>query len=461
MTGLVISKAELDRLRAESGLKSSPVDVKTQLSDSTLHQQSKQRSLLFKNTTAITNEQQLGERQKRLAKAEELQKRIDELEEEKREEERNLTLADAGHKLFKCNDQIRRFASAMMLSDVMAERDQQIRIKRELDALSRIRDDKYHELLKHNVYKMEERERALRELESQKREDLKQSQLEQLRAQQQRWLLERRMKHEEGARVRQMDIEMLKEEDDLAMARKNNEKAANKETKLAQKYLREVTAKMAQRERLEDEAIQQLASKKDEMNELRKQRMQDIHNQKQRVREKLIEEQAARLAAVQKTEDELCEKQARDFLENETKAEEQRIIRARKCRDDLNECRRVQIAEKSERKQQERAVDDEAAQKTTALLKIMDSIQLEEADRRSQAQKSLQRAILLQIARKEHARRTESEKWHQSVSKGREDTLDYKQEILEYMKRYLDEYKADGRNIVPLLKSMSDLYQDN
>jgi len=60
----------------------------------------------------------------------------------------------------KDTDRMRSFNSSMMLSDVLAERDNQIRIKEELDRLERIRDTKYDELVKHNYQQLTRREEA-------------------------------------------------------------------------------------------------------------------------------------------------------------------------------------------------------------------------------------------------------------------------------------------------------------
>ena len=457
MVGITISKTELERLRTEARLLAEDTAAQSIcISDYELHERSKTRSKSW-HATRGDRQQHLLERERRLQLQEENQRRIDQEEEERKARKHADLILDANQKMQKNSDHIRRFSAAMMLSDVLAERDQQIRVKQELDQIRRIRDIKYDELIKHNVHRMEQRERESREIEAQKRLAVKQMQLEQLKELESKWKQDRKLKKHEGLMIREMDAIMLKEEEERARIRRNNEIEAHRETMLAQQYLKEVKRSELEREKLEDAAIQRLAKQKEEIDELRKRRLEEIHNQKQIVREKLIEAQAARNAEMQAKEKDVSQRHAENLATNQTQIEAKRAERERLWKEDLDKCRKIQVKEKEKRNKAEVEEQKLAAKLTELALEQIDVQQAEDESRRRNAQKLLQSELLEQIEQHRMEKAHLQASIHECKSRGATESRNYKEEIREYMNRYLKEYTAEGRNVIPLQKMISQL----
>ena len=454
MVEFVISKAEVDRI--SSSVKSPishgmGIDV---TKDCALHQTSMQRVASWGNTLQSNHEAHLQERTRRLVDQEIAQQKADLEEQVHQLEARNELIKSANAKILNGSDRMRSFSKAMMLSDVLAEREHQIQIKQKLHELERVRDVKYEEMMKHNYRNLVDRERQRREEEHHKRKLAHEVQVEQLEEQKARFLNERRQLSLEGERIRENDRRVEAEMKEQRQMRRQQEIEAHKETLSGQKYLKELKEKLAKEMCLEDRALTEMTRKKEEMDEKRQSRMTEIFQQKQKIRNQMIETQAAKLTAMSDADEQRVSQQVRDLEEAQDMEIAERARRQMQWKNELSEHRKKQAAEKRERETQrmeEERIAARIAQQVALELKLDEQKELQN---RKAAAKEHQRELLTQISLKQRSVDDESKRERDHRLQAGQICSSESTEIEKNMDRIIEAYATEGRNVIPLLKAL-------
>ncbi len=156
----VISQSELERIRHTSGLTQTHIPAMTTYKSMSVARVSKWANTIHAARKLVTQQ-----REERLLKEENERRKQDFIEARVQFEERHAIIERANNIVKSDNERTRLLTSALMLSDVLAERDNQMRIKSHIEELESIRNVKYDQLVKHNFAEMKRRE-AKEEYES-------------------------------------------------------------------------------------------------------------------------------------------------------------------------------------------------------------------------------------------------------------------------------------------------------
>ncbi|KAF4697806.1 hypothetical protein FOZ62_016724, partial [Perkinsus olseni] len=157
--GGIVSASELDRIRKLAiGQTDSDHAIAAKHEKAlAMHEKSKARAAGWSNTLEGSRKKKEDDRRERIEREERERQKIDVQEARFQLEERRKAIERANKILKKQTDRIKSFHSAMMYSDVLAEREAQVRLKEDLAKLEHLRDQRFEDVAKFNYQRMLER----------------------------------------------------------------------------------------------------------------------------------------------------------------------------------------------------------------------------------------------------------------------------------------------------------------
>lgn len=455
MTGLFITNSEFSRVKASIQPKIAESDAR----DTLLKNRSIRRVSSWANTVEAERLKHQHEKEERIAAEEAHQRQLDIDEANLQLQKRRLAIQRANQLLIAENDRMKTMNSAMMLSDVLGERDNQIRIKEQLEKLEHIRNLKFDELVKHNVSRIQDREDS----ESKQREEKKRMvaiiQKEQLEEAKQKYLTERAAERRDGELIKHRNEAFLAAE----VERKNREREvalhAQKETIRAQTYLNEIKARELERVQKEDVLIQQYAKAKDDMIAKRKARELEIFRQKQLIRQRLIDQQASALQLLTRNEDERIAQQCRDADAEQERLMEERKKKTRQWKLEIDESRRLQIERKQTEEANRVAQERQASQFCRLLFQKLEQDEQAEAAERRDAARRLAHDLQLQTQIREKKAKQEKTAEIEVAQRARRGILADSNEFQSYAESIIREYAESGKDVIPLIHALKNFHK--
>merc|ERR1712217_854436 len=195
---------------------------------------------------------------------------------------------------------------------------------------------------------------------------------------------------------------------------------------------------------------------KEKMLRLRKQKEEEVFQQKQAARNKMIEDQAARLSELQNNEDERVESQvkAKEASDEKKRLEKEELMS--RWNEDINKSRAAQIQRKAQQRTKDKAEDVETAKFLGEWCKVLDKQEQEELEMKNAANRKLaqEHKKMVEIQR----RRTEDDKTGDAgvaihAKKALEsDTLEFH----TYAEKCIIGYSEEGKNVIPLIKELRE-----
>ncbi|KAF4697153.1 hypothetical protein FOZ60_011825 [Perkinsus olseni] len=458
MSGGIVSASELDRIRKLAiGQTDSDQAIAAKHEKAlAMHEKSKVRAANWSNTLEGSRKKKEDDRRERIEREERERQKIDVQEARFQLEERRKAIERANKILKEQTDRIKSFHSAMMYSDVLAEREAQVRLKEELAKLEHLRDQRFEDVAKFNYQRMLERElKEKSEYESKAQETAKVQQA-QLAEWKEARLAEIRDEMMEGEILRKKAAEDLQAERRAEEARRNVAIQALVETQKANAYLKEIKAHEAERVSKEERKIEEYAAEKGRQFELRKKREEEIFNKKQEMRMKMIEEQAARLAANQSNEEKRIERQV---LEKEMADEAARVKKEEKMRkwmNDLEKSRNSQMEKRRKAKEAEQEMGRRMAAYSEEMFKKLNEDEREDQASRRRAAQYIAIEQKRQVAEKKRRARKESEIEATVVDRAKTVTQAEALAFHSYAQERIQEYADEGKNVIPLIKELRD-----
>lgn len=349
------------------------------------------------------------------------------------------------------SERMRVFNSAMMLSDVLAERDNQIKIKEELDRLNRIRELKYDEMGKHNHERMLQREEAEHKERLHKKLEVARVQREQLSDAVEKRRAEIESNKREGFLMR-MEYQKQLQDDALdATASKDREIRAMRECQKAQEYLKELKVREKNAASRLDQKIQEHAQKQDEIQLKRKQREKFVFEQKQKIRQDMIDRQATRLAEMRDQADERIQQQCKDAVQAQDRIEFERKEYFNERLRDVQDDRRKAI----QRKEQHVIAEISREKEATEYMKLLQA-KFEEEDTsvnmtRQRVENQTREYLLSQIREKQAKHDSEAARVSKTRETGAKIEKAQYDEFQDYAEAVIRDYAECGRNVMPMI----------
>uniref|UniRef100_A0A8C1PC57 Trichohyalin-plectin-homology domain-containing protein n=1 Tax=Cyprinus carpio TaxID=7962 RepID=A0A8C1PC57_CYPCA len=452
---VVLSKSEWQRLQdSVNGINqhNSSVTAAAQQREA-LRMRSKELVKHWSNTIAGQRQKKLEAKKIREAIEEEERKQIDIEEEKYQAQIRKEAIEKAKTQQYYQTDRVKGFHSALLLAEVLKEREAQIELKcMKQNASKDIDRDILAELACREEQELQqERQKAIQR---------KQDQLataESMKQQMKDHELKKEQKRQEVKRAAG-EIERLRDlhlwEQSMIERKKHEEKRSV--MKAHQDYLtnRELMkATEAQRQEEEEEKRKQFAKHKEKVMKMRKQKQEEIFSELQRHRETIIQKLAVQKQQQISNEEEII---AKAVAEHEAKQAREQREKEEKHAAMLNS---ITAHRESMRKEQERKVEEEK-QKALKMLnakKEADKIFMKKQELKAQKAreegKTLQDIYIQEMAEK-HARHHQTKKEEKDLAE-RNTALIVEEgnQFQKYAKQVFQTAGKAGRNTFPLMKA--------
>uniref|UniRef100_A0A8C1TSD0 Coiled-coil domain containing 173 n=1 Tax=Cyprinus carpio TaxID=7962 RepID=A0A8C1TSD0_CYPCA len=418
-----------------------------------LHMRSKELVKHWSNTIAGQRQKKLEAKKFREAIEEEERKQID-LEEAKYQAQiRKEAIEKAKTQQYYQTDRVKGFHSALLLTEVLKEREAQIELKR-------MKQNASKDIDRDVVAEMAYREEQALQQERQKAIQRKQDQLATAESLKQQ-IKDHEMKKEQERQEVKHEAEEIERLRDLHLweqSMKEHKKQEEKGSvmKAHQDYLtnRELMkATEAQRQEEEEEKRKQLAKHKEKVMKMRKEKQEEIFRELQRHRETIIQKLAVQKQQQVSNEEEIivkavAEREAKEAREQREKEEKHAAMLSS-----------IAAHRESMRKEQERKAEEEK-QKALEMLnakKEADKIFMEKQELQAQKAreegKSLQDSYIQEMAEKRarHHRTKKEEKYF--MAKNTALIVEEENQFQKYAEQVIETAGKAGRITYPLLKA--------
>ena len=394
-------------------------------------------------------------KEERLAAEEEVKKEVDRQEAKIKAEARQLQIERANKMLYDDTDKVKSFHSALLLSDVLKEREHQIAYKGAVETIKK----------RHEAVFVKEQERALevaemaeskkmaeRRVRALEERDAQLAQLEDLKA---KILSEKAQNMREGTMLRAQAAEEMEKAIQKEATKRSNAIANNVATMRANQALKAFKAVEGMKEAEQDVKIAEFAKQKEKTLVARKVHEQAKRDEAQRRRDKMVAVMEADLLkrktdANNRMNKEAEEAQIAEDLREEIKAEERREEQRMIDRSRQQQFM-IRAAEKDRLKREEMAFVEQWKVRNEQLRveEEMEKIAL------FQKNKTLQNAHLRQIGRK-------VDKAAYQRAREMEEALETElvmQEDEELFKHYtavcMEEWKTQGKDLKPMMLELT------
>ncbi|CAK0843138.1 unnamed protein product, partial [Prorocentrum cordatum] len=323
----------------------------------------------------------------------------------------------------------------------------QVALKGELKKLEAIREDRYLEMEKQNYRKMLEREVKEKETKEELLKITAKAQKEQLSVYKDKKFKEIEEEMLEGELLKRKAAQDFASEKEIEVKRREQAVQAVSQTQQANQYLKQLKAEETLKEKREEQKIEEFAMRKEKMLALRKKKEEEVFNAKQAARAKIIDQQAARLAAMRDTEDQRIERQVQE-KEDSDRRKLQEKEELRKWVADIEKSRMAQIDRKRSQRERERTEDAETAEFLQEWCKVLDRQEANEVAVRREAAAMLQaehkKACEISRRKKDEEKRLEVGVKTQAKKAIESDTAEFHQ----YAEDIIRQYAADGKNVI-------------
>ncbi|KAM6465515.1 cilia- and flagella- associated protein 210 isoform 2-T2 [Liasis olivaceus] len=404
------------------------------------------------NTIAGMSQQKLKAKKLRQQRQEEERRKVDLEEAKYQAQKRKEKIEEVKLQQYYENERVKGFHKALLLSEVLKERDAQIEFKKQTKNLYHSKD----EAIERERLKAVQLEEEKAKTQHMKRLQIANNQLEQIK------------EHERLANVSRLeekkereDIQALTKLYQLEMQEKEQEERKDK-IKRRQTHLAyvadQVTLKAIEKQKQEeeDERVRTHFRAKQAMDKLKKVKEEEFH--------RLMEEQRERitnrlLAQMKKKMDDEDERIAREIAE----AEEERAVELKakeeKLQADLKsiaEHRINVIKMKEEKEKQERLEGEKILRELIEADRIYQELEKDKKHRNHCANLKLQETHVMQIAEKMAREESEKQQDTEYVKQKELIALYKEQEFQKYANKIIDEQSKTTQKLYPLLRTLHE-----
>lgn len=298
----VLSLSELQRIKESCSLNQKRDQEYKQNVRETLFQKSQARLKNWPNTIQATRERKEKDRIHKLEDEEIERRKVDAVEEALQNEFRNEAISKANHQLYDQQDRVKAFHSKMLMCDVLAEREQQKKLQKEKKKQVSQREKEWEEF---ELQKLAEQdEKAREDLEKVYKKKMTNAKMIKDQLHDFKLGYVRKMQEEmiEGELLKRKVAEDLKKEQEKERKKQEGvQRLMNEQRKCNEEQMRLLEIQR-QREEEDDAQIANFATKKSQLEQLRKDKEEQKFQEKQREKQKLIDRQSKQLMELQSTE---------------------------------------------------------------------------------------------------------------------------------------------------------------
>ncbi|XP_077175891.1 cilia- and flagella- associated protein 210 [Paroedura picta] len=417
-----------------------------------LHLQSQALVKNWTNTIAGLSQAKLKAKKEFEEKNENEKRKIDLEEAKYQAQKRKEAIEKAKLDQYYQSERVKRFHKALMLTEVLKEREAQIKLQKKKQTLYQSRDEEIERERQKAIQKEEEKVKESR----MKRMQLCKDQLEQIKEHEhlaERSRLEDIKEGEEIQALTRLYHQELQEEEQKKLEDKLERKQAH-QAHVADEVILKALEKEKQEE--EDDKIRAHFHAKQAMVKLRKQKEEEMLREIEETRENITNRLLARMKKKIDDEDERIAREVGEMEEERDKALAEKEEKNKADLKSITEHRLSVIRMKEEKAKQEKVEAKETLRKMIEADRVYQELEKDKKHRNHCANLRLQESHAMQIAEK--AARTQREKQDDAdYVKQREQIALYKEkEFQEYAKKVIEEESKTCRNLYPLLQVVQE-----
>lgn len=451
----VLSKGDWERIQTQLHRKQIEEDRirRKQAEIDEKKKKSKEMVDTWGNTIIGQRQRKLEARTIREQKEEEEKKLIDLEEAQYQAQQRREAIEKAKTQQYYQTDRVKKFHSALQLTEVLKEREAQIELKRLKDKANIGKDNEYLELERREYEQSikDDQAKALERIIS--AQNTRQFQVAQVQEHLKSRDLELREDRKEGEELKKLGIQYHQEKERLENIKKD-EKQQLKVDNMKQIRDRDAIRNMQkQQEEDEDEECRIFAAAKRKMMKLRAEKELEIHNEKQKNLDRIRTKLAAQMTQKVSDEDERIHKAVQEAEEKREKEEAEKELKMRKAMKESADHRHVQLKEAEDKKKELRRQELETIRIRQAADEIF---------RRNEEEKRVRKREDNENLKNFHFDQTNDRKGKEIEKKQKELALDRanleliameEEQFQEYATKVIEHCEKGGRNVYPLRKA--------
>ncbi|XP_029936050.1 coiled-coil domain-containing protein 173 [Myripristis murdjan] len=422
-----------------------------------LHLKSQEEVKCWPNTKAGQRQKMLEAKKIREQKEEEQKKLLDIEEAKYQAEKRKEAITKATAQQFYHTDRVKAFHGALLMTEVLKEREAQIELKKRIQSASKDLDKQFITMMmsREDEALQQEQQKALqKQLE---RQDLAEDLKKQMRETEQARERDKLKKKKEGEEILHLQ-EMYLAEQTMEKEKKGEQRRNNMQVWKDHISTKDIMRKLdAQKQEVEEERRQLYLTAKQKMMKLRKEKETELHREAQMQRDRLMDKLTATLKdQVIDEEDGDKDGTARAAAEREAKEAQQQRDKEEERAAMLRSIAAHRESMRQEKEQREKMAH-ENAQAMLQAKREADRIFLEK--QQLKAQKMREDAILLQDFNanqmaERNARRQQLKKMEQEFEAKNEELIEQEEKQFQQYTKHVINAAADAqRNVCPLRKA--------
>ncbi|XP_015214435.1 cilia- and flagella- associated protein 210 [Lepisosteus oculatus] len=418
-----------------------------------LHQRSKEVVKNWSNTIAGQRQKKIEAKKLREEIEEEEKRQIDLEEAQYQAERRKEAIEKAKSQQYYQTDRVKRFHSALLLTEILKEREAQIELKqKKMNATKDMDKDIMAQILHQEEEAIhQDQQKALQRFHDRKATTDKL--MEQIKEHERAKELERLTDRKEGEEIQKM-TRLYEWEKSILEQQKKEEKRQIMKAHMDHLSDRDILRAIEkQKEEEEEERIKLFSSAKQKMQKMRKEKEAELFRDTQQQKERMVELLAAQLQQKESSEDEVI---ARAVAEREAKLEKELKEKEEKKKAELGSIaahRQAMRQQKEDQKKEEKLKALEMLYAKKEADKIFLEKQWGKTQKIKDENKKLQSLYIQQMAEKREkaqlAQKAQLEYEKQTAAL----TAVEEQQFQEYAKEVTDAAAKAGRNTNPLQKA--------
>ncbi|KAH9520065.1 hypothetical protein Btru_059855 [Bulinus truncatus] len=451
----VLTKQDWERIEKELNYKQIQEEMVHKIREEREEQKRKSKELIknWANTIAGQRQRKLQARTIREEKEEAERREIDIEEAKIQAQMRREAIEKAKTQQYYQTDRVKNFHSALVLTEVLKEREAQLELKRMKEQAMGDQDLEYmkidRELYEKGVQADQEKARERLELATRTRE----FQFAQINEHLKSNVKEKQDSLKEAEELKKLAVQFQIEKERLENIRREERLAMLQGNMMQIQDVEKMKLLQQKQDEEEDEECRIFAAAKRKMMKLRAQKEQEIHDEKQAHLEKIREKLAAQMKQKVRDEDNRIRTAAEEAeikrLEEE-RAKEEKLLKEIKLQ---AEHRKKQLQEKEEKKKRDKKEELEILEMRRAADELFRQNEMEKAIRRKQEAEALKNFHVdqynEQVSKEEATRRTQL-----ALDKANVELIEKEEaQFQEYAQKVIDHCRKGGRNVYPLEKA--------
>jgi|SaaInlStandDraft_5_1057022.scaffolds.fasta_scaffold33119_1 hypothetical protein len=370
---------------------------------------------------------------------------------------RKEQIVRANKLLYEQDDKVKALHGALLLSDVMKEREMQLEIKRRKKAFDKMLAEREHDDLMARLDEAERKEDEKEELMWQKAQENAKIQREQLAESRRLYAVKKEAEFKEGQIIMEQAKAAIQEEIQKEQMRRDRAKQAVADTQKANEQLEKLRAQQKEMETLEEERIKAYSKWKEETEAARKKEAADKHNEKQRLRQAMIDHQYELLMQMKNTEAERLDNEVREAEEKSDALAAAKAERRRREQESINRSRQLQLAAKREAEMRKRMDNEEFRRQWEE--RNRELTEEEEQEKREYHERELKLQSYLQRQMDEITRQKEVEKSIDAEEAALAEAAlkENQARFQQYSSHLMNEWALEGKSLLPIQQVVKKL----